>query len=113
VLLLDENLSRRLLPEIEFQSPGSKHVSDLGLEGSRDIDVFKLAAQNGLAIVSKDWDFQHLSIRFGAPPKVIWLRAGNAGTNAVAALVNRSALRIRRFLGEPDSSFLVISRTPD
>lgn len=34
---------------------------------------------------------------FGAPPKVIWLRAGNQTTSAISELLRRHAETIRSF----------------
>jgi predicted nuclease of predicted toxin-antitoxin system len=37
-------------------------------------------------IVTKDSDFNELSVVFGFPPKVIWLRRGNCTTRDIEAL---------------------------
>lgn len=59
--------------------------------------------------MSKDADFYHLSMRFGAPPKVIWLKLGNASTTEILQAVLRSELRIRTFLAESESTLMVIT----
>ena len=45
--------------------------------------IWERAGQEAYAIVSKDNDFRQLSFVHGAPPKVIWLSVGNAGTEAI------------------------------
>ncbi|MGQ0595384.1 MAG: DUF5615 family PIN-like protein [Gammaproteobacteria bacterium] len=41
-------------------------------------------------MVSKDNDFRQMSFVKGPPPKVIWLSVGNAGTDAIARLLETS-----------------------
>jgi predicted nuclease of predicted toxin-antitoxin system len=109
-LLLDQNLSRRLVTSLAPQFPGSAHVADMGMSQASDREIFDFARANEFAILSKDSDFDHLSFRFGAPPKVIWVRLGNASTSEIGNAVLRGALRIRRFLADDESTLMVISR---
>ena len=43
-----------------------------------------------------------------APPKVIWLQVGNAGTQAIADLLRREPGRISAFEAEDESSLLIV-----
>jgi len=45
----------------------------------------------------------------GAPPKVIWLQIGNAGTAAVELLLRREFKRICKFETNTDESLLVLN----
>ncbi|MGC8627832.1 MAG: DUF5615 family PIN-like protein [Acidimicrobiales bacterium] len=45
------------------------------------------ARQQGYTIVSKGSDFRQLAFLYGPPPKVLWLRAGNAKTPTVLGLL--------------------------
>ena len=91
-LLLDENLSPRLVAPIGEQYPGSTHVEDCGLLAAPDEQVWRFAQENGLTIVTKDSDFSERSVLDGCPPKVIWLRIGNCKTaQAGLARVEASA----------------------
>lgn len=76
-LLLDENLSRRLVPFLQYDYPGSTQVVLLGLESATDKAIWLRAKQEGFVIVTRDADFQELSLVWGAPPKVIWLKTFN------------------------------------
>ena len=76
-LLLDQNLSPRLLPALADLFPDSTHVREVGLKAAADHAVWQYAAQHGFAIVSKDADFHERSFLLGQPPKVIWIRRGN------------------------------------
>jgi predicted nuclease of predicted toxin-antitoxin system len=81
-LLLDQNLSRRLLPDMEPVFPGSAHVQTLALDRETDRTIWEFARREGFAVVTKDADFLEMSLLLGYPPKVIWLNLGNV-SNAV------------------------------
>jgi predicted nuclease of predicted toxin-antitoxin system len=76
-LLLDENLSRRLVPFLQHEFPGSSQVTLLGLESSSDQDIWLRAKNDGYLAVTRDADFQELSLVWGSPPQVIRLRTPN------------------------------------
>lgn len=76
-LLLDENLSRRMVPVLEQKYPGTTQVALAGLERASDRDIWSYAREHGYVIVTQDSDFHELSVLLGMPPKVIWLQAGN------------------------------------
>ncbi len=50
-LLLDENLSRRLVPFLQHDYPGSSQVVLLGLESASDQVVWQKARDEGFVIV--------------------------------------------------------------
>lgn len=88
-LLLDENLSRRLVPFLLNDYPNSTQIALLSMEQANDREVWDYARTHGFVIVTRDSDYYDLSTIYGQPPKVIWLRTGNqtkAGT--LAALLN-------------------------
>ena len=76
-LLLDENLSRRLVPFLQHAYPGTSQVVLLGLESASDREVWQKAKDDGYVIVTRDADFQELSLVWGQPPKVVRLRTLN------------------------------------
>ena len=76
-LLLDENLSRRLVPCLQNAYPGSSQVVLLGLESATDAEVWQFAKDEGFVIVTRDADFEELSLVWRQPPKVIWLKTRN------------------------------------
>jgi len=75
-LLLDENLSDRLVASLADLYPGSEQILTSGLGGAADDVIWEYARLHGLTIVSKDSDFFDRSVLTGAPPKVIWIRLG-------------------------------------
>jgi predicted nuclease of predicted toxin-antitoxin system len=61
-LLLDENLSRRLVPFLQHDYPGTSQVVLLGLESASDRVVWQRAKDDGYVIVTRDADFQELIV---------------------------------------------------
>ena len=108
-LLFDENVSPKLVGLLEEEYPGSAHVRDMGLRGATDGRIWDHAQENGFVIVSKDDDFRQRSFLQGAPPKVVWLQVGNAGTVTIADLLRVEAARLRRFEDEEESALLILS----
>ena len=88
-LLLDQNISRKLIKELEELFPGSNHVYVLGLARSSDKEVWDYARDNAFTIVTQDSDFNERSLIYGYPPKVIWLRVGNTSTANVMLLLKQ------------------------
>ena len=107
-LLLDQNLSRRLVGTLNADFPDSTHVVECGLDASTDKDVWDFAGQRRYIIVSKDSDFRQYAFLHGAPPKVIWIRTGNVTTTAIAELLQVNRSRIEAFATTPEESLLVL-----
>ncbi len=108
-LLLDENLSERLLPLLSEQFPDSRHVRLLGLGGADDLAIWELARFESLLLVTKDEDFLRLSVFRGFPPKVICLAIGSASNVATATLPLDHAEAIKAFTTHPEAGFLLLS----
>lgn len=107
-LLFDENLSPKLPRHLADLFPHSLHVRDVGLKASDDPLVWDYAKANDLMIVSKDVDMHDLSLLFGSPPKVIWLRLGNCSTSDVADLLRREFAAIKLFYEDNSVSLLAM-----
>lgn len=107
-LLLDQNLSRRLLPDLEAEFPGSAQVQLLGLDTATDLVLWEFAKAQGYAIVTKDVDFLELTLLRGFPPKVVWLNCGNMSNAALRERLLSRASQIRAFLASADEGVLEI-----
>ncbi len=107
-LLLDENLSPRLIDVLEPEYPGSAHVHAVGLRGATDEVIWNYAREQSFAIVSKDNDFRQLSFVRGTPPKVIWLSVGNAATDAILRFLKSQHAIILTFDADEEASLLVL-----
>ena len=68
------------------------------MAATRDRAIWAHAATNGFVLVTKDEDFQRLSLLQGAPPKVIWIGLGNCSTADVEQLLRRRHDEIVQFL---------------
>ena len=108
-LLLDQNLSHKLVPAIADLFPGSTHVRDVGLAEAADEAVWDFARREGFVIASKDDDFHQRSFLYGAPPKVIWLRVGNCPTRRILDCLRAHAADIATFEQDGSATFLVLS----
>ncbi len=83
-LLLDENLSRRLVDPLSAIFEEVQHVVLCGLMHLDDQTIWHYAGRQGLIVVTKDGDFADLSLLRGHPPKVIWLKSGNGPRRDIA-----------------------------
>jgi predicted nuclease of predicted toxin-antitoxin system len=96
-LLFDQNLSRLLVGRFVEEFPDSVHVTDVGLDRATDREVWDFARARDYVITSKDSDFRQLAFLFGPPPKVVWLRVGNASTDVIASVLRMSISLIVEF----------------
>lgn len=78
-LLLDENLSRKLVPFLQERFPGTTHVVLAGLERATDLEIWRHARDGGFVLVTRDEDFVEIGALRGTPPMLIWLRISNPG----------------------------------
>jgi predicted nuclease of predicted toxin-antitoxin system len=107
-LLLDQNLSPRLLSALRDLYPNSVHVRDVGLGAADDETVWRYAGQHRFVIVSKDADFHERSFVFGHPPKVVWIRRGNCSTDEIAGLLHDHHANLLALELDAEGSFLAI-----
>lgn len=109
-LLLDENLSPRLVELLSDVYPAIVHVQSLNLGGAPDSAVWDYAKMHGFAIVSKDSDFAERSFLENDPPKIIWTRLGNCSTADVERLLRSAADTILVFVEEGIETCLIVGR---
>jgi predicted nuclease of predicted toxin-antitoxin system len=108
-LLLDQNLSPRLVRTLEGAYPGSTHVRLVGLRDADDAVVWEYARDHNFVIVSKDSDFHQRSFLFGFPPKVIWIRRGNCPTADIEKIFGDHQSHILKFCEDSLHAFLALS----
>ena len=108
-LLLDENISAKLITTLIKDFPDSTHIDYLNMQGSTDTSIWDYAQQEGYTIVSKDNDFRQRSFLFGAPPKVIWLSVGNGRTDVIKGLLQSNTAIIQAFIKNEIEDLLVLS----
>ena len=105
-LLLDENISRRLVPALANAYPGSTHVVLQGLQQASDVEVWQFAKDHGYVIVSKDDDFTALSSLRGQPPCLIKLSIGNCDNEQVLRILLNQQAQIEAQLADPAVSMV-------
>ncbi|MBC8172250.1 MAG: DUF5615 family PIN-like protein [Anaerolineae bacterium] len=105
-LLLDNNLSPRLVGRLVSLYPGSTHVATSGLDTASDVEVWNYARQEGFCLVTKDADFNDLFASKGFPPKVIWLRLGNCTTAEITVLLHKYHETIVEFAQDESAGLL-------
>jgi predicted nuclease of predicted toxin-antitoxin system len=108
-LLLDQNISHRLVKSIEQSFPGTQQIRKLGLENSSDKAIWEFAKREGFVIVTFDSDFYDLSLLHGHPPKLIWIRSGNLTTTNLEQILKRKQDQIESFISDNQLSCLEIS----
>jgi len=108
-LLLDENLSDRIVHRIVDLYPGSEHVKTLGLINTDDAVIWEYAKANDFVIVSKDSDFHQRSLLYGHPPKFIYLRVGNCPTSKITQILRDNLDTIVQFERSETESLLVLT----
>lgn len=108
-LLLDENLSDRIIHRIIDLYPNSEHVKTLGLINTDDAIIWEYAKTNNFVIVSKDSDFYQRSLLYGHPPKFIYLRIGNSPTSKIVQILRDNFDAIAQFKVLESESILVLA----
>lgn len=108
-LLLDENLSDRIIPRIIDLYPESEHVKPFALIKTDDVKIWEYAKTNNYLIVSKDSDFYQRSLLYGHPPKFIYLRVGNCPTSRIVKILRDSFDIITEFERSESESILVLA----
>jgi len=86
-LLLDENLSRRLVPFLLTAYTESTQVVLVGLEAAEDARVWDYAKANDFVIVNQDADFEELSLVKGHPPSVIWIKTTRPSRSTILKIL--------------------------
>jgi predicted nuclease of predicted toxin-antitoxin system len=107
-LLLDQNISRKLVKSLARAYPGTSHVYLLGLQSASDLDIWEYAQKNSFVIVTQDSDFSERIAIHGHPPKVIWLRMGNTSTQSIESLLLKRTKDVKTFEKDTEKGCLVL-----
>ena len=107
-LLLDENLSFRLVKSLRKLFPGTAHVKDFNLVGEDDERIWNLAKEQGFVIATKDNDFLNRALLRGHPPQVVQVAIGNASTREIESLLLERADKIEKFIADSQEAVFII-----
>ncbi len=102
-LLLDENISHRLLKVLEVMYPGTEHVNSIRPMLRSDRMIWECAKQQDFVILTFDTDFVQLSALLGKPPKVLLLTLRNPRHSRIAELLAAQQASIVAFAGDLSS----------
>jgi predicted nuclease of predicted toxin-antitoxin system len=94
--LVDHQLPPALARFLETQGHTARHVRELGFKEAEDSVIWRHAAANDLAVVSKDQDFYFFATSPGATGKLVWVRMGNCRKQA---LLETFELRLPQIVG--------------
>ena len=111
-LLLDENLSSRLVSSLAELFGEIVHVREVGLREADDRTIWDWAKSNRHLVVTADADFVALSQRLGFPPKVVHLEQCDFPYRVIESLLRRNAVRIAEFDNDPLTGVLPIRPLP-
>ena len=101
-LLLDENLSRRIIPSLQDVFPDSTQVALLNLNEADDREIWEYAKLKAYIIVTQDADFHEQSMLLGGPPLVVWLRCGNQPKNVILEKLTKQQKLIETANNDPE-----------
>ncbi|MEO0731303.1 MAG: DUF5615 family PIN-like protein [Bacteroidota bacterium] len=107
-ILLDANLSRRLVAKLKPVFPALSHVTDKGLaHHTPEREIWNWAREHGYAlIVTRDVDFPAILAQEGPPPKVIHLRLMNQRNATYIRFLTDKADVINAFLEDDEVELL-------
>jgi len=83
--LVDNQLPKALAKLLASRGHDSRHVLEVGLDAASDSEIWKYAAANSLALITKDEDFFQRACQPGALVQVVWVRIGNCRKPALLA----------------------------
>lgn len=110
-LLLDENLSRRIVPFLQQAYPDTAQVTALGLQAATDLEIWDFAKAHDYVIVSRDVDFMDLSLLKGQPPKLVRLRLPNQTRAATLSCLLANQASIEQALIHDNEACVEIVQT--
>lgn len=96
--LVDANLPRALTGWLRIPGHEALYVDDLLQPPAKDDAIWKLAAERGLVIVTKDADFAAKAAR-DASVRVVWVRCGNLKLDVFQVWFGSRADAMHRLLG--------------
>ena len=85
--LIDDQLPVALARWIATQGYTATHLSDAGLSGKPDVEIWAFAARIDAIVVSTDEDFFDLRQQDPSGPRLVWLRWGNTRKSALLARI--------------------------
>ncbi|MCD6013898.1 MAG: hypothetical protein K0Q79_3760 [Flavipsychrobacter sp.] len=102
---IDAQLSPALALWINQTYPNIKSCSlrSLNLRNAGDEEIFKKAKEKNVILMSKNSDFVKLLERFGSPPQIIWITAGNTSNAHMRQILTKHFTTIIEMLNSGET----------
>jgi len=110
-LLFDQNISHRIFRLLPEKFSGSTTVKREKLINADDRAIWDLAKKQSYTIVTQDSDFNDLNLLLGFPPKLIWIRTGNLGTQAILRTLLSYSEELEKFISDDSYGCFEIVKT--
>ncbi len=108
-LLLDANISWRLVARLKNHFENCFHVDHIGLAvPAKDTEIWSYANENSCIIKSNDDDFLNFANINGFPPNVVLLRTGNQSNSYIEELLITHKKDIAELASSDDYGFLEV-----
>ncbi len=107
-VILDENVSESVAARIETAFGRVLHVRTVLGTGVADDDIWRFARREQLVLVTRDGDFERMSMMYGSPPKVVWIGVHNMSNAGLAELLVTRKPAIDRLVADEQAAFLAL-----
>lgn len=108
-LLLDENLSWRMIKQLTLIFAEVIHASELKIKQTADdISIWDYSKKYGFTIISKDDDFEKIVLLRKAPPKLIYLKTYNLDAKKLVDLILENKDKIIKFIDSEENDIFEI-----
>lgn len=107
-LLIDQNIGKRIIDNIQDVFPKSNHVSNLALGNASDLEIWEYALNKNMVLVSSDAQFLDLSIVASKSPKTIFIKGETITTNKLEWVLRVNQDSIKEFVEEQIADCLTI-----
>jgi len=106
-LLLDQNISFRVVKKLKSHFSIVEGVRECGLYNKDDRTIWEFCRQNSYTIITFDEDLYNLTTLYGPPPKIIWLKTGNLSNDQIAEVLVRFKANIDYFFSTDESCLAI------
>jgi predicted nuclease of predicted toxin-antitoxin system len=108
-LLLDANLSWRLIKLLSEHFETVAHVDNIGLKvPAKDVEIWQYAQKNNFVIITNDDDFSKLVLQHGFPPQIIMIKSRNQSNKHLFELILKKKNEIESFSNPQNYGILEI-----
>jgi predicted nuclease of predicted toxin-antitoxin system len=99
-LLIDQNISNRMVNSISDIFPGSKHVLGLSLNDASDTELWEYALENDFALISTEEQMFDRNIVSEKCPKIIYVKGELMNTTKLEWALRVNEEIIHEFMDE-------------